>query len=49
MGTNIFPELFCKAIAKINPNLEQDDIGRLLEEVKLTLDNEDLGKAFYEN
>ncbi|UYZ84342.1 type I restriction endonuclease [Entomomonas sp. E2T0] len=48
MGTNIFPELFCKAIAKINPNLEQDDIGRLLEEVKLTLDNEDLGKAFYE-
>lgn len=48
MDTNIFPELFCKAIAKINPNLEQDDIGRVLEEVKLTLDNEDLGKAFYE-
>lgn len=48
IDTNIFPELFYKAMAKINPNLEQDDIGRLLEEVKLTLDNEDLGKAFYE-
>ena len=46
--TNIFPELFLQAIAKINPNLEQDDVRRLLEEVKLTLDNEDLGKAFYE-
>ena len=46
--TNIFPELFLQAIAKINPYLGQDDVRRLLEEVKLTLDNEDLGKAFYE-
>ena len=46
--TNIFPGLFRKAISKINPDLEQDDIGRLLDDVKLTLDNEDLGKAFYE-
>lgn len=48
INTNIFPELFLQAIAKINPNLEQDDVKRLLEEVKLALDNEDLGKAFYE-
>lgn len=48
INTNIFPELFLQAIAKINPHLEQDDAGRLLEEVKLSLDNEDLGKAFYE-
>jgi type I restriction enzyme R subunit len=28
--------------------MESDDIERLLDDVKLTLDNEDLGKAFYE-
>lgn len=48
INTNIFPELFLPAIAKINPYLGQDDVRRLLGEVKLTLDNEDLGKAFYE-
>ncbi|PIT12285.1 restriction endonuclease subunit R [Snodgrassella alvi] len=48
INTNIFPELFHQAVTKINPHLEQDDVGRLLEEVKLSLDNEDLGKAFYD-
>jgi len=48
LETNIFPGLFRTAISKINPDLEQDDIGRFLDDVKLTLDNEDLGKAFYE-
>lgn len=48
IDTNIFPELFLQAIEKINPQLKQDDAKRLLEEVKLSLDNEDLGKAFYE-
>lgn len=46
--TNIFPELFYKAISTINPELEETDRDRLLAEVKLTLDNKDLGKAFYE-
>ena len=46
--TNIFSELFRKAIARINPGIDGEDIGRLLEDVKLSLDNEDLGKAFYE-
>lgn len=46
--TNIFSELFNKAIAKINPNLASDEIPRLLADIKLLLDNEDLGKAFYE-
>lgn len=46
--TNIFPELFRKAIDKINPSIDGDDIERLLADVKLTLENEDLGKAFYE-
>lgn len=46
--TNIFPELFRSAIARINPGLENGDIDRLLIDVKLLLDNEDLGKTFYE-
>ena len=46
--SNIFPDLFRTSISKINPDLEEDDISRLFEEVKLSLDNEDLGKAFFE-
>jgi hypothetical protein len=46
--TNIFPALFNDAIARINPDLGADDITRLLTDVKLLLDNEDLGKAFYD-
>ena len=46
--TNIFSELFCSSLARINPGVDADDIDRLLAEVKLLLDNEDLGKAFYD-
>lgn len=46
--TNIFPNIFREAMARINPGIETGDIGRLLDDVKLALDNEDLGKAFYE-
>ena len=46
--TNIFPALFCSSLARINPGVDADDIDRLLVEVKLLLDNEDLGKAFYD-
>lgn len=45
---NIFPELFHGAIAAINPTLGAADIGRMLADVKLSLDNEDLGRAFFE-
>lgn len=48
VDTNIFPELFTSAISRINPSIETDDITRLLEDIKLQLDNEDLGRAFYE-
>lgn len=48
LTTNIFPEVFKSAITKINPSLDTDDAGRLLEDVKLLLDNEDLGRAFFE-
>lgn len=46
--TNIFPALFCSSLARINPGVKADDIDRLLAEVKLLLDNEDLGQAFYD-
>ena len=48
LDTNIFPSIFKQAIQKINPDTKSEDIERLLEDVKLSLDNEDLGKAFYE-
>lgn len=46
--TNIFPEIFRESIAAINAESKIDDIDRLLEDVSLTLENDDLGKAFYE-
>ncbi len=46
--TNIFPDIFLKSILKINQNLELDDAKRLLDDVSLLLDNEDLGKAFFQ-
>ncbi len=48
LDTNIFPDLFKTAISKINPGIEDAEAGRLLEDVKLLLDNEDLGKAYFE-
>jgi type I restriction enzyme R subunit len=47
-ATNIFPELFKESIVKINEGIEEGDAQRLLEDIKLSLENEDLGKAFYE-
>lgn len=47
LDTNIFPGLFRQAISKINPGIDNADVGRLLEDVNLTLDNDDLGQAFY--
>lgn len=48
LNTNIFPAIFHQAVSKINPNMAADDINRLLADVQLLLDNEDLGKAFFE-
>lgn len=46
--TNIFTDIFKKSIARINTTIEEDDINRLLQEISLALDNEDLGQVFYE-
>jgi type I restriction enzyme R subunit len=48
LDTNIFPDIFKTAIKSINPGIEEVEAGRLLEDVKLLLDNEDLGRSFFE-
>lgn len=45
--TNIFTDIFIDSICKINEDVDRDDAARLLSEITLMLDNEDLGKAFY--
>ena len=47
-STNVFTDIFKTSLAKINPDIEEQDIDRSLENINLSLDNEDLGKAFYE-
>jgi type I restriction enzyme R subunit len=46
--TNIFTDIFNESIQRINPDLHEHDIQRIYSEVSLTLENEDLGKVFYE-
>lgn len=47
-ATNIFTDVFHDAIKRINPDLSDDDVKRLYDEVALSLEYEDLGKVFYE-
>ncbi len=46
--SNIFTDIFKESVLKINPDIEEQDVIRVLEDVHLALENEDLGKAFYE-
>jgi type I restriction enzyme R subunit len=46
--TNIFTEILKESICRINPGYDNDQAERLLVDTTLLLDNEDLGKAFYE-
>lgn len=48
LETNIFTDIFFDSIAKINSGIEEDDLKRIYEKISLILDNEDLGKEFYE-
>lgn len=47
-STNIFTNVFKESIQRINPDLSEDDVLRFYDEIALTLENEDLGKVFYE-
>lgn len=46
--TNIFTNIFFDSITKINAGIEKEDLQRLYDKISLILDNEDLGKEFYE-
>ena len=47
-GTNIFIDLLCAAINRINGiEYTLEDTQKLINELKLVLDNEDIGRAFY--
>ena len=44
---NIFPDIFLLSLTRINPSAEAADLRRLLDDIHLDLQNEDLGKAFH--
>ncbi|WP_179006444.1 type I restriction endonuclease subunit R [Winogradskyella forsetii] len=48
LDTNIFTDIFKAAIAKINNGISEEEINRLYQDISLALENEDLGKAFFE-
>lgn len=48
-STNIFTDIFNESIQRLNPVFNSGDISRFYNEVVLTLENEDLGKAFTKN
>ncbi|MES2781099.1 MAG: type I restriction endonuclease [Bacteroidota bacterium] len=48
LSTNIFNEIFLSQLLKINPELDEPQAKRVLDDIILKLDSEDLGKAFYE-
>ncbi len=48
LSTNIFTDIFNKSIEKINPQLSPADVTQCYDQISLCLENEDLGKVFYE-
>jgi len=46
--SNIVPAIFLSSIAALNPGATSEEINLALRELHLLLDNEDLGKQFYE-
>lgn len=46
-GTNIATDIFKESLIRINPDIQESEIKKALEDVCLALDNEDLGHAFY--
>lgn len=45
--TNIFTDLFLESIARINPEREEEEIQSFYKNTLLTLENNDLGQAFF--
>lgn len=46
--TNIFESIFLESLQKINPNAQLEELKRVLDEVSLELDYEDIGEKFYQ-
>jgi len=46
-STNIFTSIFKERIEKINANLSEKDIQKVYDDIAISLENEDLGRAFY--
>lgn len=47
-SNNIFTDIFKESVKLINDGLEASELERIYKDLTLTLDNEDLGKEFYE-
>ena len=47
-STNIFTDVFHESIKRINPGLSDLEAKQCFDDISLCLENEDLGKAFYE-
>lgn len=46
-NTNIFTSIFKEQLQKINPKLSEKDIQKVYDDISISLENEDLGRAFY--
>ena len=44
---NIFPDIFKRSLSKINPDISEDEVQRLLTDVSLKLNDDDLGREFF--
>lgn len=47
-STNVFTDIFETSIQRINPEATKGDITKAYQELSLVLENEDLGRVFYE-
>lgn len=46
--TNIFTDIFLDSIKRLNPDIEEEEIKKQIEDISLALGNDDLGQAFYQ-
>lgn len=47
-STNIFTDIFNESIRRLNPEFDWKDAQRVYDEIAICLENEDLGRTFYE-
>ena len=48
LDTNIFPSIFEDSMKRINPEIDDHEIKRMMQDIDLSLENEDLGRQFYD-